>query len=995
MHQGAPLAAPVEKNTAMIEIKGHLRYLAVVLATAIAMSIVSPSLALAQSATTGTVSGTVTNAATGAPIANASVTASSPSGRQTTKSDANGFYILQNLLPDTYTVSVQAGGFESQSLPGVTVVQSLTVTENIRMSAALRTIASVTSRAAGSLVKPDTTSDTYSVTGQQLSAISLGNDTHKTLYQYIATIPGITGSGFPAQPRVHGGSAADISYQFDGIPINDQMSGLFTTNLSNVGIGSILVSTGGLPASQAASGIGIINTVVKSGTYPPFGDFTYGSTPQYRNMYYTAEYGGASPNHKLSWFLSADMTNALNQYTPGQTYPLVLIEQQNGPGVVKTADLIGNFHWRPNDRNDIQFLIQNGLGDFDWGYLMQRAPGEPVPLTVNMCPGAVAVGDGSGSPTYTGGQGGVAPNGQPCPEGLYFGTAATGTAGGNYWHHYSGIGKLQWNHVINDHSSLQFRLSENYNQYIFDQPVADANLAQFQNNRNVDVNNGCPQYPYAPGTPVLYPGFPGTTPTIPGTYTPNPKIACMQLANWVSTGYWEDRSSNLYSGSIVYDNALNANSSIELGVGDDYSNQHYTNYYKGWFNPVGTWGSIWPALLYDSSYPLHTPNAYAQGDFQVGKWKLSPGIRWTSRHYGYPIGGGATSTAVNPTFAFNYQAGRNDVIIGSATTSTSLVASAYVYRYAPQSMLNGPVNVPGTAAFAANYYCNQYNTTQCGVSPQPTLTHDYNLMWEHQIDRNTSIKFGPYYNYANNILVDFRPYQLDTTVNPPLWRPILTQPSSVSNTGIRKGFGFEFGLNHLDNRDTGTSYWIAATYVNFWTNTVSSLTTPYGSVQLPPSTTGVLFRSSQNPPFSGSITADLHEHGLHLIPQIYLQSAVTFYTGTIPSGSTTGSNNGQITAVPNRTPGWGIVNATVLKEIGPNRSWDIGIQATNLLNNNRPITPTCFPSALPAAGLGLGCGALRPIGATNSAPGAIAGQNSYLLINQSSPLILFFLSRRI
>src|SRR5581483_2728996 len=117
----------------MILFKGHLRHLAVAMAAAMTLSIVSPTAVLAQSATTGTISGTVTSAASGAPIANALVTASSPSGTNRTRTDAQGFYVLQNLLPDVYTVSVAATGFETQSQPGINVVQSLTVTENVRM----------------------------------------------------------------------------------------------------------------------------------------------------------------------------------------------------------------------------------------------------------------------------------------------------------------------------------------------------------------------------------------------------------------------------------------------------------------------------------------------------------------------------------------------------------------------------------------------------------------------------------------------------------------------------------------------------------------------------------------------------------------------------------------------------------------------------------------------------------------------------------------------
>jgi len=920
--------------------------------------------------TTGTISGTVTDSASGAPVANATVAAVSPSGSRTTTTDSKGFFALQALSPDTYTLSVQATGYEAVSTPGVAVFQDETTTNNVSISKALTTIAKVKSRSSGSLVKPDTTADTWNVTNEQLNAVSLGNDTHKTLYQYVATIPGVTGSQYGSQPRIQGGSAADIGYEFDGIPINDQITGLFTTNLSTVGVGSLVVSTGGLSAAQSASGLGTINSVVKSGTYPGFATATYAATPIYRNVYETLEYGGATQNKKLSWYFSLDNTNALNEYTSNQTYPLVEIEQQNGPGVVKTLDLIGNVHFKPTPNDDIQFLVQNGVGEFDFGYLMARAPGEAVPLTALPCAGATSVGTPAGGPTYTGGAGGVAPNGAPCPVGLYFGTAQTQNGGGNYWHHYSGIGKIQWDHILNDHSSFEARLSENFNQYLFDQPVVDANLAQFQNNSSVDVNGACPLYPYAAGTPVMsYPRAGGVL------------GACFQETNWLSTGYFQDRSSRIYSLDLKYNNELNANSRIEIGGGYAYSANIDRVYYTGFFNVAGTWSNVWPALNYDSTYPTKTPYVYAQGDFHVGKFLLSPGVRYTQRKYDYGFMGGRSSSAITPTFAFNYQADPRDVIIGSATSTVSLPASYVVYRYIPPGPLNGPT---------ASYYCSQYNVAACSTAIEPTRTHRFNLMWERQLDANTSLKFGPFYNSATNILMNWVPQYLDTSVNPPVWRIVQAGLTESCNCGTRKAFGLELGVSHLDRRPVGVSWWLAATYDNFWTNTTGSLSTPYGSVSIAPSANGVLARSSLNPPVIASFTADIHQDDFHFYPQYYWQSPVTYYTGSFPTGTNT---SGNITAVPHVTIPWAQLNATATWDVGSKRDITIGVQGMNILNNNQPTVP-CTASTLANAGLGLGCGALRPIGLSSVEPGANGTGLQYTTLGQSSPLFLFFISKK-
>jgi hypothetical protein len=962
---------------------GYSRILAAVLTFAFGVSILTPIPAIAD--TTGTISGTVSDAVTGAPIANAAISAASPSGSRTTTSDSHGFYTLQALLPDTYTVSVVATGYEPLSQLGVTVQQDLTTAENVHLARALKTIASVTARSAGNLVQPNVTSDVYNVSGAHLNAIAGGNDLHKTLYQYVAAIPGVTGSGFPAQPRIHGGSAADIAYEFDGIPINERITGLFTTNLSNVGIGNVEVFTGGLDAKQAASGLGIINTVVKTGTYPPVARFSYGTTSQYSNQFYTAELGGATPNHKFAWYFSLDKTNSLNQWVGGATYPAYLIEQANGPGVVKTTDIIANFHFRPDNNNDFQLLFQNGLGEFNWGYLMQRAPGEPVPLTAVPCPGAAA------DPThlsYSGAVGGVAPNGQSCPLGLYFGTANTQQGGGNIWHHYSTIGKIQWNHIIDDHSSLTAKIALNWNAYVFDQPVVEANLAQFENNADFAVTGNtvvpkagggftsvpapCPILPYAPGTPIqLVP----VTSTTTGNQTGSK--ACDQETNWLSTGYWQVRESHMWLGSVDYTIAPNANTTITAGIGDEFDQNAQDVYYTQFFNADGSS----PAINYRSDFPTLIPYAYASAKLRAKKWLFSPGVRLTRETYLTPVKT-ISADAINPTFSFAYTAGANDVIRGSFTNTNSFVGSAYVYRFVPGNALNGYA--------ATTPYCGPTSTNNCSIRPDPTVLHSWDLQWEHQFNQDTSMKFGPWGYRTTNIYQTYTPYNCDPTKTPVC---TVAGPALPSNGGIRQAFGLEFGLNHEDHNTKGVSYWISGTYDNFWASSTFGLTTPWGLTPLPPSAVqrGDLLRSPLDPLFSGTVTLDAHFNNVHFLPLVYYQSPVTYYTGTISSTST-----GQITAVPNQPVGWFIVNATLLADVGKTHDLTIGIQGQNVLNNSHPITPCTATQLGHSPTLGLGCGPLWPVGAGTMEPGVTGAGLSYPTGgNQSAPLFMFFISKRI
>jgi hypothetical protein len=71
--------------------------------------------------TTGALSGTLVEVDAHNPIANAKVTATSPSETVTTTTDGGGHFAFVSLAPDSYTVSAERPGYESASITGVNV----------------------------------------------------------------------------------------------------------------------------------------------------------------------------------------------------------------------------------------------------------------------------------------------------------------------------------------------------------------------------------------------------------------------------------------------------------------------------------------------------------------------------------------------------------------------------------------------------------------------------------------------------------------------------------------------------------------------------------------------------------------------------------------------------------------------------------------------------------------------------------------------------------
>ena len=922
-----------------------------------------PQAALAG--TTGTIAGVVTDAATGAPLANVRVTAASPSQTESTTTNNTGFYSLQALTPDTYTVSFQGTGYQPSSQPGVTVQQDFVFKLDGKLAKELKTIATARARAAGNLVKPYEGTDVYNVSGQQLNAATGGDNLHHTIYEYLNTVPGVTpiGGGYPAEPSIRGGYDVDNGYELDGIPITERMTGYFTTNLTDLGISNVEVFTGGLSAQNAGNGVGVINSVMKTGTYPSFANFSAGLTTGDFNHYVRGEYGSATPNHRWSWYIGYDAANSQNDFNNGNvsfSLPQVGISSGN-PGYIETRDWVANLHYRPSQNDDFQFLYQNSLFNDGVNYALYSGTQNAPLLMLQPCNGVQP-----STTTASGGVGGTSPTGAYCPDGLYF--AALQNGAGNFLGHYSGIGKVQWNHVINARSSFALRLAENFNQYIFDQKLTDPNNPAFGS-----PGSGCPAYPYTPGTPLVEDG--------------NGNQCTMDLGD-----YYQNRYGNDYYGQLDYTYTPNENVTIKAGAGQEYDNMKRDVRYLNLFNATAT-------SSYLASYtdiPMHVPYLYAQASMNVGKFTFQPGLRYSRAYYAIPAepqltgpfqpngtpGGTVSVGFLAPSLLGTYRFDPDNVIRYSYSTTGQFIGTEFVYRY-------------GSSTYNPFFLKKDANgNPEPATSYQPQVNSSFDLQWEHQFNPSTSFKIGPYYRFSNNYLAVYSPLIAGggNGIAPKYGPPVVT-----NNLKIRS-FGVEAGLSHQDNRPIGASYWLSGSYNNYWTQVsyygqVAFINTPINSYF---ANQGILVRSPYVPPFAATLVADLHADGWHVIPDAYYTFGNFFRTGAcgayangvpeVPNQYTQGvsctgsaGTNGH-TSQPFMLPalqgmGYWKLNVTLAKDIGTHYS--AGVRIINASNNQHDWTGATIPcynpqdSNLPT-GYGSGCfGMTGPQSGTNAPVGYI------------------------
>jgi hypothetical protein len=260
--------------------------------------------------TTGGLSGIVTQTDTGAPIAAAKVTVTSPSQSATATTDNGGHFTFASLNPDTYTLSVEKAGYEPATLSGVTVQADQTQNVAINTRRQLQQIGRVAARSAADLVKPGTTSDVYSVSAAQQTAVQGlgGGGSLNQAYSAIASVPGVFvpngQNGIYQSVYVRGGNYTELGYEFDGVPIQRAFDQYPSTFLSSLGQQELQVYTGAAPADAQSDGLsGYVNQVIKTGTYPGFAnlDLSLGTPTFYHKLLFEA--GGATANRNFSYYV--------------------------------------------------------------------------------------------------------------------------------------------------------------------------------------------------------------------------------------------------------------------------------------------------------------------------------------------------------------------------------------------------------------------------------------------------------------------------------------------------------------------------------------------------------------------------------------------------------------------------------------------------------------------------------------------------------------------
>jgi hypothetical protein len=785
----------------------------------------------AYAALTGTINGTVTDPKN-VPLAGVKVTAVSPTDQQSATTDAKGFFSMTGLQPDTYTVSYELQGFEPGSTTGVTVSAEQIVNLTETLSKTLTEIGRVAAHSRGSAFQPNQTTDTYTVTNQQIIE-SQGKDNANNEVTLVGSLPGAE-TDADGYPSLRGGRENEIGFEFEGINYDEPYSNQFSNSLLLNGVGSLQLSPGAGDASQGNSGTGVINLIAKRGTYPGFGMISGEDASQTFWHDFIAEYGFATPSGSFSNYFKY-IGQRQGELYGNHNNNLAEIGEYDGNSFNTVDDFVDNmvFKFGKNKAQSIQLFYE--------GQNVQYAVGAAIP---------------AGQTYYRTGDIGALTEIADDFYNAGLGTTFTPSQIASIEALYPG--QTSQNEVLNDTPS--------YNQ---------PNQAfKIQYNDNPDSSSYY-NLRFVRTSSVTTFDFPTTIPA-PGDYA-----SYQILQGGLRT-----------SGAFDYNRQLNSKNQLSIGAHDDYDVPVYSFYFPagGLFNtsgaagylssgqgfeildflpagptcPSGTFGGSC-GYLYNPAFAKYFPNgvprvpasdtyepyqrheygAYVKDDVQFNeKLRFSAGLRLDGSSYnfgnleqqfGIPNG---TSDEVHPNIlqprlGASYLLTKHDSVAASYGRSIQNPYFSSSVNVQNPAQFNQFVNIPaynnltgqtGTAVTLcgvnANLPCKNYaqqlfweyqNSTGIPVftvKPEQFLNFDFS--YSHEFPDGFAAKVTPFYRKGEDILVTTNPILGEVNGTP------RTGPASTTNDGIERTSGVEFLLTR--GAEYGFSGQLTATYINEFSN---------------------------------------------------------------------------------------------------------------------------------------------------------------------------------
>ena len=173
--------------------------------------------------------------------------------------DVNGYYVITNIPPGTYTVVVSAVGYRKITVKNVKLSADLTTTLNFEMESEAIGLPPVVVEAERPLVRADLTSSQAVVDAEQIRELPVEN------FQRVLTLQAGVVVGAGGDIHIRGGRSTEISYTIDGVSINDPFFNTLGMQIARNAIQEMTVVSGTFNAEYGNAMSGVVNIVTKEG----------------------------------------------------------------------------------------------------------------------------------------------------------------------------------------------------------------------------------------------------------------------------------------------------------------------------------------------------------------------------------------------------------------------------------------------------------------------------------------------------------------------------------------------------------------------------------------------------------------------------------------------------------------------------------------------------------------------------------------------------------
>lgn len=214
---------------------------------------------------TGQITGTIQDA-TGAVVPNATITAKNVANgaQRSTTTNSTGLFVLPNLPPGTWDVTIGAAGFANQK-----VRTTVDVGAKVAMDRKLEVgTASTTVDVAEGAVQVNTESQTLSstITTQQVTELP---SLTRNPYDFVATMPNVasdTGSNRGVGYAINGMRSASTNVMLDGVANNNEFTATVGQQVPMDAVQEYNVQSSNFTAEYGRAAGGIVNLITRSGT---------------------------------------------------------------------------------------------------------------------------------------------------------------------------------------------------------------------------------------------------------------------------------------------------------------------------------------------------------------------------------------------------------------------------------------------------------------------------------------------------------------------------------------------------------------------------------------------------------------------------------------------------------------------------------------------------------------------------------------------------------